>query len=883
MHGHHRNLAVAPGDATVITAIPSTQTPCQLTQTYLMALTDPWCRTPGSSRNVLTRHLTSATKPLESRGQVPNDVWPCTYCTVLYLSPVAWDGRCYRALVDRVPCDLRRAVLPLHPRLVASFPGTRPGRAHAALLYRPVETIPSAVQLLIDSASRGSFWLAMSMGIHPDPTGPTPYPGHLDAQRPVSPANVAATDIHHFRDAFAHDRSPALTCHYEPITGSETGNSWLSLASNLPRPCIGPRKQIGDSAIYHLGYMSDRSHEQRQSQSTQERHEQSGSNPNRPSENDQDSRRSVSSAAMLPAQQRRQTGHGHSFELPPIPPVSGASSANVSSSGSRLASVSSLLNLPEEDEQHGRRRKIIELESPVSSGSTSRLPPPYRRSSPQSMSSTLADRQPRRILTPISPSLHRAVSLSALSQPAQAGQGTQSAQGTIDAYHSPFLVSPRTRTVTVEPGVSGVPPLPSLPASMRSTPGQLGLVASSESTQRTNSVMTYDSEQASASMSPESSYLRHNQVERPSPDAQHPSEPAYSAASASSMGTSPTGQDRARPASIPISSSGGQNVYQMMTLETTSGTVQLPVDVQAASRVADEKRRRNAGASARFRQRRKEKEKEASTTISRLEQQLKDAAEDLEFYRRERDHLANALLQTPSGDRHFPRPQSPRRRRPSISYVGSAGSIGSAYEMDDEPASPDEARNVRRRTSIMSVPLPPHSGSQSAPTGSGSYQTGYPPSYSGVPVLQQHPHPQAPGPAKFPPRSPRGPMHDLVPRTGSLPGSQQHYPFPPPQQPPGAHGISRVPQLMHAPPQTGPWNPYATDRGPRGPPPGPNPESRHFTWIPAQRVAPPLKLSGVELRHFGRVTASSNPAAEPSRSEDKVSLSVDQGRTEKHS
>ena len=88
---------------------------------------------------------------------------------------------------------------------------------------------------------------------------------------------------------------------------------------------------------------------------------------------------------------------------------------------------------------------------------------------------------------------------------------------------------------------------------------------------------------------------------------------------------------------IPISSSGGQNVYQMMTLETTSGTVQVPVDVQAASRVADEKRRRNAGASARFRQRRKEKEKEAGSTISRLEQQVKELGEDADFYRRERD------------------------------------------------------------------------------------------------------------------------------------------------------------------------------------------------------------------------------------------------------
>jgi len=99
----------------------------------------------------------------------------------------------------------------------------------------------------------------------------------------------------------------------------------------------------------------------------------------------------------------------------------------------------------------------------------------------------------------------------------------------------------------------------------------------------------------------------------------------------------------------------------MMTLETTSGTVQLPVDVQAASRVADEKRRRNAGASARFRQRRKEKEREASVTIGRLEQQVKELIEDAEFYKRERDYLAGVLLSLPHGECNFPRPVSPRR------------------------------------------------------------------------------------------------------------------------------------------------------------------------------------------------------------------------------
>ncbi|KAK5013483.1 hypothetical protein LTR60_003846, partial [Cryomyces antarcticus] len=76
-----------------------------------------------------------------------------------------------------------------------------------------------------------------------------------------------------------------------------------------------------------------------------------------------------------------------------------------------------------------------------------------------------------------------------------------------------------------------------------------------------------------------------------------------------------------------------------MTFERPSGDITIPVDVQAASRVSDEKRKRNAGASARFRQRRKEKEREATTTISKLEQQLREATEDAEFYKRERDYF----------------------------------------------------------------------------------------------------------------------------------------------------------------------------------------------------------------------------------------------------
>nr|POE72733.1 hypothetical protein CFP56_30672 [Quercus suber] len=639
-------------------------------------------------------------------------------------------------------------------------------------------------------------------------------PTYGDAQRPVLSAKVAATDIHRsfgtYRDSFAHDRFPGLRSpNYESLVRSKTQDNWLAGASTPPRLCFSLGDQIGDSETNLSGHMSDRSQLQRVSRSTQEHNDQPISAPNRPNGNDQHVQRPTSSATLLPIQQRLRIAPGRSLELPPIPQLPAAPSGNLSSSGPRLASVSSLLNSTEDDEQHGRRRDVPALESPATSRSFSQLQSAYGKKSPQLMPDSLADRQPRRILTPMSPSMHRVASLSALGQ---------SAQGSIDAHQSPFIVSPPMNTAAIDSTASGVPALPDPRADKRPNLGQSGVATTSEGTHQNGSVTAYDSEQASTSTTPDPPYFDHSQAERQSPQTQNLSDRSHSIANTSSVGTSPTGQDRARPAGIPIASSSSHNVYQMMTLETTAGTVQLPVDVQAASRVADEKRRRNAGASARFRQRRKEKEREASTTISRLEQRVKDAVEDVDFYRRERDHLANALLQAPGGDRHFPRPQSPRRRRPSSNYVDPAGSIGSAYDMDDEPPSPNDGRNVRRRTSIMSAPPPPHAGPQSAPSGSGSYSNVHPSPYNGVPVLQQHPHPQVPGPGRFSSPPSRASILDARPRQSSVPSAQQHHVYSHQQQTSGPHGLTRAPQLLHGPSQTGPWNPYAADKGARDTP-----------------------------------------------------------------
>ena len=144
----------------------------------------------------------------------------------------------------------------------------------------------------------------------------------------------------------------------------------------------------------------------------------------------------------------------------------------------------------------------------------------------------------------------------------------------------------------------------------------------------------------------------------------------------------------------------GQNQYQMMTLDTESGPIQVPVDVQAASKVADEKRRRNATASHRFRQRRKEKEQETSNNIAKLEAQVRDLNEEKDFYQRERDFLQDFILRNRMPVP--PRPTSPRRLR----HASLGGPTMMQYQ-DSEGASREEGRNTRRRTSAYVPPQGP--------------------------------------------------------------------------------------------------------------------------------------------------------------------------------
>ncbi|KAK5123379.1 hypothetical protein LTR85_002811 [Meristemomyces frigidus] len=480
------------------------------------------------------------------------------------------------------------------------------------------------------------------------------------------------------------------------------------------------------------------------------------------------------SVAPSPIVQRLPQPLGYGYELPPLPQAPGSAGGTFSPATTRLAGVSSILNPAQDELEPSRRRKASEISSPRMSAPSlpplamgnrpSQAPPTHAGASTVTSFGGPAERPAqRRILTPRSPALHHSASLGQLGPSA----------GTISAHQNPFPASPRDRAYAVEPGTSGAPPLPTPPAAMRPMYGFPGPTPSSDVARRASFGANRGGRAASGSVSPSTSYSSYSQT---SPGDQY--------------------------GGIPISSSSGQNVYQMMTLETTSGTMQLPVDVQAASRVADEKRRRNAGASARFRQRRKEKEKEASTMISRLEQQVKDATDAMDFYRRERDFMATLLRKVPGGDRHFPRPQSPRRRRSSSVLGGRTGSMGAGCSSAQEsaPRSPEHGRNVRRRTSTLS--LSQHQAAQTTLLPQGApFQQGYGPQSYSTPIAPQ-PHPPL-QPAIGPMQSPLS--RGVFPPAAVLPQLQ-----PPPAPAP--------PQLMQAPPQTGPWNPYALDRRPLGPP-----------------------------------------------------------------
>lgn len=497
---------------------------------------------------------------------------------------------------------------------------------------------------------------------------------------------------------------------------------------------------------------------------------------------------------------------GHGMGLPPIRHSVEANSRDSERRTSRSLGVHSILNPihGEELKTGHRRRSFAQMEEnsrnnhSVANAMVGR--PQKDEAVHKDTSPPLGagfQRAPRRILTPISPRIqsHRVVSYSQGRQP----------RGTIDAQETPFL-SPSARfhsqEATPAPQPLATPShsnqaqtqhnpqhsqsghssqqsspflLPAVPASIPPLTGSL----------RRPSVSVVNSARASPSPSNYSSYSSQN---GPFSGKTSPSPHSYQAVS----GPTPPGSYKLSPSPVngPLDNvphvrldgdqkqgynpmiSSGQN-YQVLTIDTTQGHMQMPVEVQSASREADDKRKRNAGASARFRQRRKEKEKESSIRISNLEQELAWAQEDVRFYKQERDVISDLIL------RNFPqykqyiddRPASPihsrdlTRRRLSTHELSSTGDSTSPrtmpgptpimpapdrdrYEqMEHPPSVPtdhfDQTGEERPATRRRTEPFPPVSASTAATSGHRSYQPASPsfPPLGGRPTAHQ-PSPQ---------------------------------------------------------------------------------------------------------------------------------------------
>ena len=290
--------------------------------------------------------------------------------------------------------------------------------------------------------------------------------------------------------------------------------------------------------------------------------------------------------------------------------------------------------------------------------------------------------------------------------------------GTIDAKQSPFL--PLDHNATGRSGLPETGVVTSLTGEIYTTPvppgrSPTGRRSSQDSArhshlqnllERTNGAATGPQSVASQGDSPSTQYSSYSQVSHTPPPAPPPTtgQPqSFFTAPFTAPGPASTMAQMGFDATS--GSTAGGSTYQMMTLDTEQGPIQVPVDVQAASKVADEKRKRNATASHRFRQRRKEKERENSQNIAKLEDQIRQMEEEKEHYRRERDYFREVVVRQPGQSHILPRPLSPRQRRhPSMN-----GTIGYSNVQFDGPdtANRNGGRNTRRRTSTYAPPTGP--------------------------------------------------------------------------------------------------------------------------------------------------------------------------------
>ncbi|EPE30174.1 hypothetical protein GLAREA_12897 [Glarea lozoyensis ATCC 20868] len=416
--------------------------------------------------------------------------------------------------------------------------------------------------------------------------------------------------------------------------------------------------------------------------------------------------------------------------------------------------------------------------------------------------------QPRRILTPRSPS--RSLSSSR-------GRG----RGTIDAQRSPFLPS-RGRAYTTETEqLSGSPPIPATtqsqqhygfpssanlpedrrtsmpsmndprlaPLSQSASPSVSASSLNPSSAQTSPASFLYSKSgpgQAPAQSSsyfPGSSFATSvNQTPgsggiegmqyQGTPEGPYSAPASQTPGGSSSLNSNNAGSSRQTSASDPI---------QVLTITTSSGQYQVPVDVHQASKLADEKRARNAGASARFRQRRKEKEKDASISIEKLqtntrelERRLRETEQERDFYRSERDRFRDVVFRTPDM-RHLAMqtPPSPRTLRGGTSFAPPGQQLAGptpptqGFNPHPQPSMNDTAPRRRRINTQGDYATSPYSNSPPStlpPVQNPGYATGPPQGSQNLPPLRLEP-----------PQATTQSIVSTGPPSATL-GPQQHYP-----------------------------------------------------------------------------------------------------------
>jgi hypothetical protein len=408
----------------------------------------------------------------------------------------------------------------------------------------------------------------------------------------------------------------------------------------------------------------------------------------------------------------RQSQPALSVSLPPLRHLSSTPPTPSARRHDNPLGLHSMLNPPvEPSEQHRQRQSNasqIEPPSPVDTQHSHSLPSISRHTSVDSQD----DQKPvmlfppprpshRHMLTPESPHLNRTQSLGTLNPPT----------GTIDAHQSPFL----TASTRPSDSVMSQPALPTPPPANRPNyfpPAAVSAPGHSHDMLRTDFRRSSSSFPRSGSASPIAQYSPYSRSRSmASGNGNHHHQGHYPPGAMHEARNHASSSEPERM--IPMAPTG-QSSIQMMTIKSQHGhPVQIPVDVQAASKGADEKRKRNARASSRFRARRKVKMEEDSRKIPELEQQVRDAFDSIEFYRKERDYFRSIVYQQPGAERYHPRATSPQLKRLSVVLsqgtpsVNGGGSDRSFGDYDDEAQ--DSKRSVRRRTNnyhVVSGPSP---------------------------------------------------------------------------------------------------------------------------------------------------------------------------------